>query len=605
MSPPRSDRPDGPAAPVGLLTRPEAAPAVPPAGPGPAPAGAPDDSPPAARPATEPGLPAVAAAFLLPVAFSPELYHSFWAPKAAVCLLLVGPGLVALARLARAGSVPARLAGLFVAAAALSTATSPSVVASLTGGANWGTGLVFVAAVAGAWALGVTAGEQRRRQLAAALVAAALINAAMAWLQARGLVPPSLESAGRSSGLMGNPVHLGALAAGALWLAGERLGRGRWRRSAPWLGAVALLAGAAQLSGGRSAVGLVALATVAVARRAGWKRALAIVAAVAAGFLAAPAWAADGAVSGSARAVGPESTRQVDVRLGLWRISAEAALDRPLLGWGPGRFHEATSPRYTPVVSEGGVKAYHDAHNWVVEYAVTTGAVGLLLLAGWLVTAGRAGAGALAGFAAVVGLFMLVEPQSVGLTPLALLALGASSRPGPGVGPARRGWRLASAVGVVAGVAAAGVLLTGEALLHQAVLDTSPARHARAAALLPPWADVSRIGARIESFAGLHSEPDRRDALALARQATRRDPADPSAWSNLGRLELEWGTDEAAARALERALERNPWHADALLSGAVLAGRTGDAAARADRCRRLEVLDKAPPVCGGPATVRP
>jgi hypothetical protein len=40
---------------------------------------------------------------LLPVAFSSELYHSFWAPKAAVALLLLGPGLVAVARLARGG----------------------------------------------------------------------------------------------------------------------------------------------------------------------------------------------------------------------------------------------------------------------------------------------------------------------------------------------------------------------------------------------------------------------------------------------------------------------------------------------------------------------
>ena len=544
------------------------------------------------------------AAFLLPLAFSPVLYHSFWAPKAAVALVLVGPGLVALARLARDGSGAASLAACFVAVAAVATAVSEHPVASLTGGANWGTGLVFVAAAVGAWALGVAAGEQRRRQVATALVAAALVNAVVAWLQARGLVPPSLESAGRSSGLMGNPVHLGALAAGALWVVGQRVASASAGRGAPWLAAVALLAGAAQLSGGRSAVGLTALVLVLLVRRLGWRRSAVVAAAAVLGFLAASAWAAEGAVTGTGRAV-TQTTRQLDVRSSLWRTSARTVADRPLVGAGPGRFHAATSPRVEPVVSEGGVSAYADAHNWAVEYAVTTGLVGLLALLGWLAAAARSSRGPLAGFAAVAGLFMLVEPQSVSLTPLALLALGASSRRPASSTPAGPGWRTASTAGLVAGVVAAGVLLAGEFGLRQATLDTSPERYADAAVLLPPWADVSRMGARISAFHGLHDEGGQRQALALARQATRRDPADPAAWSDLARLELKWGTDAGTARAVDRALERHPWQADALLIRAVLAERTGDAATRAESCRRLATLHRTPPVCGGPATVAP
>ena len=548
----------------------------------------------------EPGLLAVLAAVLLPLVYSSELLQPFWAPKAAVCLVLAGPGLVALARLAVAGSVPARLAGLLVVAAALSTALSDNVVGSLTGRPNWGTGLLFVAAGAGVWALGVTAAEGRRRQLATALVAAALVNALVAWLQARNLVPPSLESPGRSSGLMGNPVHLGALAAGALWLVGHRLGTGR--RLLIGLGAATALAGAAQLSGGRSGVGLTALVVLALVRRLGWRRAAAVAAAVVVGFVGASAWATEGTVSGSARTIA-DSTRQVDVRTGLWRIGAEAALDRPVLGWGPGRFLEATSPRYTSVVAEGGTKVYADAHNWVVEYAVTTGAVGLLLLAAWLVTAARISSGPLAGFAAVAGLFMLAEPQSVSLTPLALLALGASYRNAPALAPAGTGWRAAAVGSAAAGVAAGSLLVAGSYLLHEASLDTSPERYEQGAALLPPWSEVSRLGVRIEAFHGLHSDEHRREALALARQGTRRDPADPSAWSSLAVIELQWGSQEAAAVAVDRALERNPWSAEALLIRAVLGERTGDAVAEADGCRRLKVLGKVPPVCEGPATV--
>ena len=542
------------------------------------------------------------AALLLPVAFSSELYHSFWAPKAALTLLLLGPGLVAVARLALGGDVAARLATLFLGAAAASTAASQLPTATLVGGANWGTGLLFVAALAAAWGLGATAGPERRRQIAGALVAAALVNAVVAWMQAAELVPPSLESADRSSGLMGNPVHLGALLAGGLWLVCCRTADRR--RLGCWAGAVALLAGAAQLSGGRSALGLTVLVLAAAVRRAGWRRALVVLAASTLGMIAASAWAADAAVTASDRTVGAP-TRQLDVRGGLWRMGAEATLERPILGWGPGRYLEATGPRMTAEVSEGGVNGASDAHNWVVEYATTTGLLGLGLLGAWLVASVRRRTGPLLGFAGVAALFTLFEPQSVSLTPLALLALGASYRPsraGTDAPPAA-GWRVAGAVGLAASVVAAGVLLLGEVRLREATLDTSPERYGRAAALLPAWPEVSQAGSRIEAYHGLHDGAHARQAVALARQATRRDPTSAEAWANLSSLELKWGSDAAARRAAERALDRNPWMAGALVVRALAAEAAGDLPARDDSCRRLEVLGKTAPLCGGPATV--
>lgn len=543
------------------------------------------------------------AAFLLPIAFSAELYHSFWAPKAAVCLVLVGPGLAALAQLVRGGNRPAILASSFLVAASLSALWSGNLVVALTGAPNWGTGLVFVAALAASWALGVVAGTRRRDQILMAVVAGAGINAMVAWLQARGLVPPALESEGRSMGLMGNPVHLGALVAGAVWLVVHRVG---WRRrSLAWVAPLALLAGAAQLSGGRSAVGLTVLATLAGLARSGVKRGAAILAAAVIGMAAASAWAGEGAVSGSGRVVGPDATAQVDVRGTTLRVALDAALERPVLGWGPGRFQAATSPRSTAAMSEGGVSIWKDAHNWVAEYAVTTGFVGLALLGAWLVAAGRASGGPLVGFAVVVGLFMLVEPQSVGVTPLAFMALGASSR-GPAHPPAvGRGLRLASTALMAAGFTLAAVFLVGEAYLRRALLDTSVPTFERGAALVPPWADVSRLGARIQTFGALHSPEQRQRVLALARQATRRDPTDPSTWSYLAQLELVWGSDAAAGRAATRALERNPWLLEGLSSAVVVAKRTGDEAGLAEHCRRLKILGQGHRACGGPATVLP
>ena len=550
------------------------------------------------------GVLAVAAAALLPLVFSPAVSHTFWAPKASVCLLLVGPGLVALTRLVLAGDTPARVAALFLAASTVSTLASGRIALALTGPPNWGTGLVFVAALTGAWALGRSAGEERRRQVVLALLLGALVNALVAWLQSRGLVPPSLESPDRSAGLMGNPVHLGALCAGGIALTGDLVRHSR--RWPAWLAGLLLLGGAAQLSGSRSAVGLCVLATATVAARAGWRRGAAAAGVVLAAFLVAGVWAGAGAVTGSGRSVGPASGSQVAERADLWRLSAGAILDRPVLGWGPGRFEAATSPRYTAKVTEGGVRVYEDAHNWVVEYATTTGIVGLALLLAWLATAAPTASGPLATFALLGGLFLLVEPQSVGFTPLVLLAFGAARRVPPGSPAAtNRGWRVASAVALAGGAATGAVLLTGEVFLHGASLDNDIATHGRAAAVLPPWPEVSIAGARIEAFAGLHSAPARRRALALAGQAARRDPSDAAAWSFLGQLELVWGTDGQATVALDHALDRNPWLAEALQRRALLAGRTGDGEAHHDACRRLRVLDKVPEVCGGPATVKP
>lgn len=586
------------------------------------------------------GLLAVAAAFLLPVAFSPDMYHRFWAPKAAVGLVLIVPGLVALGRLVGARSAAAVAATLFVGAAGVSTALSDNPVLSLTGAANWGTGFLFVVTLAAAWALGSVISEQRRRQVVVAIIAAALVNSVVAWLQVRGLVPPPLESAGRAAGLMGNPVHLGALAAGGLWLAGERVGRGRGsvpasrarprprhsRRSGKlhaagavlWLVPVVLLAGAAQISGGRSGAGLAALAVLAVVVRAGlgsWAgraRAVAVLAAALVGFVLAPA-GAEGVALGSTRALGAEtSTQEVGLRFDLWRVGAEAAMERPLFGWGPGRFQAATSPRYTPEIAGGGNLAWKDAHNWVVEYGVTTGAVGLLLLGAWLGLAARTSRGPLAGFAAVVGLLMLVEPQTVGLAPLAFLALGAGDRRHRAMAAAagERGgpWRVVAAVAGGVSVVAAVVLLAGQFFLYRAFLDTSVASFNKAHALLPPWPEVSYVGSRTEAFHGLHSEPHARRSLALAREATRRDPADPSAWSYRGFIELKWGTRPAAAAAFEQSLERNPWLAEGLRGRAMLAQARGDEATLADSCRRLRVLGgKLPSPCrpGAPAEESP
>ena len=546
------------------------------------------------------GLLAVAGAGLLPVVLVDDLYWGTWAPKAALCLVLLFPGLVALGRLVVSGSRPAVLAAAFLATACVSTALSDRPALSLFGAANWGTGLLFLATLAGSWALGTLAGDRRRRQLVVVILGAVIVNALVAWSQAR------VGTGGRTRGLMGNPVYLGGLVAGGLFLLGRRFGRER--RSWWWLAAVALVAGAAQLSGGRAAVALSLLALLASLRGAGVVRGAALVAAVAVGVTLAPVGAKAPELA-STRAAPATVVSRNDTRFAVWRVSLGAIGERPLVGWGPGRFPTATGPRYNAVAAQEGV-VLKDAHNWVVENAVTTGLVGVALLLAWLAAAAWGARGPLAGFALVVAASSLVQPMHVALTPMAMVALGAAGtgnqRPRRAGDPVRggglgRGWSAAAVVGLGGGLVLALVLMTGQWYLQRGVQGDSLSDIRRAAALSPPWPELEVKAADAEADLGLdEGEPHKQRTLEHARRAVLRDPTDPALWASLGALELDWGTNPAAATAFRHALKDNPWDISSLLGRVTLAGRQGDQAGLAEGCRRLRVLGHASSACAAP-----
>ncbi|HUF83732.1 MAG TPA: O-antigen ligase family protein, partial [Acidimicrobiia bacterium] len=305
-------------------------------------------------------------------------------------------------------------------------------------------------------------------------------------------------------------------------------------------------------------------------------------------------------VTGTSRLQGETSLEGTESRLSVWGYGAEAAAERPLLGWGPGRFAAATTPRYSPQVMREGV--FDSAHSWPVEYATTTGLLGLVLLLGWLGLAARAAGGPLAWFTALYGLFALVEPMSLALTPVVLLALGAS-------GPSSRleaehrqrrgsGYEgLIAAAGAAAGLLIAAPYLAGERAMADAVLDTSPSAWRRADGLLPAWPEVAHLGARVSAFHGLSSDGDdhRRRALRLARQAVDRDPANARWWAHLGFLEMKWGSPAAAGAAFDEALDRLPWYPLALEGTAQLAAATDDTDGKDDACDRLSTVVKRPP----------
>jgi len=540
---------------------------------------------------------AAAVALVLPLAFSTALAGPFWSARAALVPLVALAGLVALVALLPTSARPAALAGgAFVGWSIVSAAASPQPLASFAGAWGLGTGAVFVAAVVGAWAIGAGGGDGTGRRVEGALLVGVAVNVGIALLQtvtdlSRWQLPRFDD---RSAGLFGNPVFLAAFLAGGMWLVATRIPG----RAVPWTIAAVAVAAAIQASGSRFAFAIVVVEVLAAFFALGRRPALALVVAVTLGTgFGAVLTNVGGGVSVSSRVTSEPVASGIRPRVATWTSATHAVARRPVLGAGPGRYGPATGPFRTLRLarSQGSDAIFADSHDLVVEYATTTGLVGLALLAVFLaLVVRRAGwMSPLTGFGLAVLAMQLVEPQHVALTPLALLALGAAAPV-----PARP--RLTPlAVACAAGVTIAAVGLIGAWQLRQADLAGDRAvalRHARTArALLPMWAEPIRVTARIDAFHG-RAKRDRAvvaEAIRWRRRAAAREPDQPSLWLDLGDAEAAVADAARAEPAYRRALRLNPWSARAMAGLADLAHTRGDAADEARWRARLARLDRA------------
>lgn len=538
-------------------------------------------------------LAVVALAGLLPVVASPQVYAYFWAPKVALLLPAIVPGLVALAVACRARDAAAWAAAAFCAVAAIAALFAPAPGLAFLGLHNLGSGWWFVAACVGLWALGRGLGEDARRLLMAVLLSAAALEAAVAWAQSVWPLGTDLLEPfeGRAGALLGNPVHVAAFLVAALALGLPRLAAAHersGRATLAWLFGAALLAGAVQLSGGRTGLGLLVLVVVWAGLRFGLRIAALFLVAVVVGAGFAGLVTREGTISASDR-IARDSTAGWGGRVDRWATALPAIGERPLLGYGPGQFRRATSPHATAASARafGADTLSEDAHDLVVEYAVTTGLLGVAALLAWLVLSGRRARGPLAAFAVFGGLALMVQPQTVGLTPVLVLALGAAA-PRVVAVPGRAG-RVVALAGLLGGVFVAVLFLRGELLLGRAATDGSVADARAATEALPAWPVGPHVEARALAFEGISQrDPEaQRAAIEAQRAAVARDPSDPRAWNDLAGLELNWGSTAAARDALRAARRWNPWSVRAMRAQAQLAAEAGDRA-RAERlCARM------------------
>ncbi len=550
--------------------------------------------------------------FLLTVVDLPTIDTSPWAPEAAVALVVGVAGVPVLAARALGRGVgprfatetrAARLAVCFVLAGALSTVLSPTPLA-IFGTYSRGTGLIFIVIIVGWWALGTGMGTRGRQLLENALIAGAIANATLAILQQLfGLSSIGLAgNSGQPDGFLGNPVFLGELLTASLALLAPRFKAEplRW-----WLpvGVVAIGLG---VDGERSPalLAFVVVGWVVISawsnRRNGyqdadslWRRSLMfgglVIAAIGIGSVAARLLGGLGVISHTASSASNETFGE---RFHAWIDALHAVSSHPLLGYGPGQFRAATSPYYTLSdirVNAGSLLPFTDAHNFLVEYATTTGLVGVGFLIAWLAVAVWARSGPLLGFAAVIGAMSLIEPLNIVTIPLALVALGAavpradspmSRRPAKATSrePAQGGdepatlprWVGPAALGLsVLAIVPALYLVIGDAYFDSAFsrvgrIDPSAAERSvsTASRLLAPWPDPAQYLSMALSTSGAPGQLAQ--AERWAKVAVNRDPTNAVSWSTLAQIQGESGNPAAAKQSALKAIGYAPWYPPAL-----------------------------------------
>jgi hypothetical protein len=545
--------------------------------------------------ASEPVLPSTGRADRLVLAYvagmlvlwSPNLSEGLLTLRLAVFAVALGPGLVVLGSLVRRRDPGARWLAAFVGWALLCAVLSVSPRLSLIGTYGSDVGWIYLAGYAAAWALGRRMSPQGARLLPAVLLTGLGLNVVVAILEAA-FEPTGMLAVtdGRVLGLMSNTLFLAGMLAGGLVLIGSLSGAHPRRGlllaalAVPFTTAINLTGSRAALVGGTG----LALVAAAVGRRSRGgttldlgRAVLVLVAAIALGFVLSLPVQSD--ASGASRVGDVSSASGYGSRLTMWGAGVQATAERPVFGWGPGRFREATSKRVTATFarSETPNRLFYDAHNVAVEQLVTTGIVGLVLFGGFVVTVFRRARGPLVWFAGGVALTWLLNPLSVCTAPVALVALGAAWSQAPPRARSSSPRRTAVARGVGAGLALVGLLAGGalvwaDVLIQQGSAPTDLAKLRSAARLRPgdPVLQGAVADAAVQQASIIPSPANKRAALDAVDDLVRREPSRPTWWVRRGYARGTFGPgdrDDLARAAHEdflRAYELDPWSLEAL-----------------------------------------
>ena len=473
-------------------------------------------------------------AFQLPKALASRAFE--WLIAAALLLALVSYG----RRVLRPSRVHIVVLALVV-TSALSAAFAADRYVALFGDPENYAGLAHVIDMAVLYvAVAVAVREERDAfVLLGAIVAAGGIAIVYGAVQALGADPYvwAVDPRERPFSTFGNPDHFGHFLSLLFGIAlGLVIGAPRWRSLGAVLGIAtvgmaAVVATRGTLIGIAAAIGGATLTRLASARWAAAVGAGGIL--LAAALLFTPL--GQRAFSGT-----------IGDRLILYGIAAQAAVARPILGYGTDNFRVAFAAHRTVeslAVSGSGPQA--TAHDWVLDAAATTGAIGLAAL--------------------------------VALVALGTLELWRLARARPAVGaPLFLGWLAYWGHAFVAAYSLAGAWFPFVALGVAAALRAENVDTARRRAA-PAWAIVLfTVGALVGAATGARAFQADRDAWAseearhfgdaaaavdLADRAAARDGGRAEYWNLLGLALDAAGRRDDAAEAYGEAARRAPHEA--------------------------------------------
>lgn len=536
-------------------------------------------------------------AFFLCTAFTPFLLAPSWTPRAALVLAALPVGGVSLAVRVKRRERTAIIATLALVWALVSALQAEVPLLAIKGTIGREASLVMLVASIGLWSLGSELSVRGKQVLLKALLAALALNAAVGIGQV--LLRPQRGALalldGRAHGLANHPVYFGALMA-----AGVGVSVATWTTRREWAsaGLVVLFAGAASVSGSRVALVAGLAVTLFCGGFHGIRRACASAAAFIVGTAAGVYAASHVPVSGVAQpsAIGRMSTTgsNTSERLQLWRYGWKSVLDNPVFGTGVGNFRAATQGRYsaefTAASARSDVAPWFDAHNVVVEFAVATGLVGLLLFSLFVASAVWRARGPFVAAAAAIAITWLLEPAALITLPLACLLVGVAGVEPPVFAGGSTKLTRTAGVCVGLGLLCMAGLLVADLRLKQAVDSGDPQRIE--AAIGPFWRDpiASDLVAQSLTIDGLEDRTVGTQAVDWSRRSTDYEPTRPGWWDKLAARQFFFGDAEAARESLERSLELQPWRIESWNGMLNVATATNDATLEARAREALCVL---------------
>ena len=442
-------------------------------------------------------------------------------------------------------------AAAWITAAALAGATGVDRWWSLIGPENSGTGLILLAGSAVLLIAGTATPEPLRARVPVWFVGTCTVVAAVALVDRFAPDAVSVALGGlnlEGGGTLGNSVFLASLMAAGIATAVGLVGQ----RMPGLVASLVFMSSALALTTKR--VGWVALAValaVAIGRTGlPRRRAVALVGAVAmtlAVWTAIDAFVPVGKEPSGVRRFSHLTSGSAQARLQTLPGLGRAWRKRPLLGWGPGNTWGAHLSSAKASELQLGERGVGDAHNLIVESAVTTGIVGMipfLVLGGLtirLMWRGPRSFGWAAGAAAALGVSHLLQPMSLSLTPLLFLFAGLACRAPPLVeapaAPAASDARARTPsrpMRIGLALVATAALTLSVLSLASSVFEAHGKKYAeewalRAAGSIAPWRISSAESLALHlAFDGRYGDGDAaREAVVLGTETVRGHPWNP------------------------------------------------------------------------------